>query len=358
MKPEKAYACYNVNTDVRLGSSSGAVFSSLAEYVFNKQGVVYGVVMSEDCYSAEFVAVTDIEMMARLRGSKYLQAKVGNTFKKVKEDLQSGKTVLFTGTGCQVNGLKMFLGKDYENLICVDVICHGAPSPALWKKYAEYQEEKNDGKLTGINFRCKDVGMTDCGSAKEMPKDIPQGEKKRIYISKNKDPYMQMFLRDYCLRPSCYECVAKKEKKSDLTIADFWRIQDVAPEMDDGIGTSLVLIRTDKGQKIFKSISSKMKLKEVSYEAGVKGNSAEYKSCIRPLQRNTFFEDMNLMNFDELQRKYIIPVEYSLATKIKGKVKGIIKGILRVLRHQNIKNTSYGLLFVFDCKNYKRNTNT
>ena len=105
MKPEKAYACYNVNTDVRLNSSSGAVFSSLAEYVFNKQGVAYGVVMSEDCYSAEFIAVTDIKMMARLRGSKYLQAKVGNTFNKVKEDLQSGKTVLFTGTGCRVKDL-------------------------------------------------------------------------------------------------------------------------------------------------------------------------------------------------------------------------------------------------------------
>lgn len=358
MKPEKAYACYNVNTDVRLSSSSGAVFSSLAEYVLNKNGIIYGVAMSEDCYSAEFIAVTDQSELIKLRGSKYLQAKVGDTFKKVKAELQAGKTVLFTGTGCQVNGLKTFLGKDYDNLICVDVICHGAPSPALWKKYVEYQEEKNSGKLIGINFRCKDASGIDCSSMKEMLKDIPQGEEKRIYISKNKDPYMQMFLRDYCLRPSCYECVAKKEKKSDLTIADFWGIQDVAPEMNDGIGTSLVLIRTDKGQKIFRSISSKMKLKEVSYEAGVKGNSAEYKSCVRPLQRNTFFEDMNLMDFCELQRKYIVPTEYSLSTKIKGKVKFIIKGILRVLRHQNINNTSYGLLFAFDCKNYERNTNT
>ena len=98
-----------------------------------------------------------------LRGSKYLQAKVGNAFKKVKVELQAGKLVLFTGTGCQVNGLKKFLGKDYDNLICMDVICHGAPSPALWKEYAQYQEKKSGGKLKGINFRCKDESWTDFG---------------------------------------------------------------------------------------------------------------------------------------------------------------------------------------------------
>lgn len=125
MKPEKVYACYNKDKDVRLSSSSGAVFSSLAEYVLNKNGIVYGVAMSKDCYSAEFIAVTDGEGLTKLRGSKYLQAKVGDTFKKVKAELQAGNLVLFTGTGCQVNGLKKFLGNDYDNLICMDVICHG-----------------------------------------------------------------------------------------------------------------------------------------------------------------------------------------------------------------------------------------
>jgi len=357
VKPEKVYACYNKDKDVRLSSSSGAVFSSLAEYVYNKQGVVYGVAMSEDCYSAEFIATTDAVGLTKLRGSKYLQAKVGNAFKSVKEDLQSGKMVLFTGTGCQINGLKNYLEKDYDNLICVDVICHGVPSPELWRIYVKYQEEKNAGKLKGINFRCKDSNWIDY-RMKEILNGIPQGAEKKRYMSKNRDPYMQMFLKDYCLRPSCYECVAKNVKKSDLTIADFWRITDTAPEMADGKGTSLVLIRTDKGQKIFKSISSKMKLKEVSYEAGVKGNSAEYKSCTRPLQRNTFFDDMHLMNFDELQRKYVVPIKYSLPTKIKRKVKSIIKSILRVIRHQNVNGAGYGLLFVFDCENYERDTNT
>ena len=345
MKPEKVYACYNKDKDVRLSSSSGAVFSSLAEYVLNKSGIVYGVAMSEDCYSAEFIGVTDSEGLTKLRGSKYLQAKVGNTFKSVKKELQAGKLVLFTGTGCQVNGLKTFLGKDYDNLICMDVICHGAPSPALWREYARDQEKKMGGKLKGINFRCKDDSWVDFGM-KEVLSTIPEDSVKKFYISKDKDPYMQMFLRDYCLRPSCYECMVKKEKMSDLTVADFWGIKDVAPEMNNGLGTSLVLIRTKKGQEIFNYISCEMKLKEVTYEAGVKGNPAEYKSCIRPSQRDTFFDDMYTMSFEELEEKYAAPIKYSLKTRVKRKVKKIMKSMLRVIGGAE-SNLEYGLLFVF-----------
>lgn len=330
MKPEKVYACYNKDKDVRLSSSSEAVFSSLAEYVLNKSGIVYGVAMSEDCYSAEFIGVTDSEGLTKLRGSKYLQAKVGNTFKSVKKELQAGKLVLFTGTGCQVNGLKTFLGKDYDNLICMDVICHGAPSPALWREYARDQEKKMGGKLKEINFRCKDDSWVDFGM-KEVLSTIPEDSVKKFYISKDKDPYMQMFLRDYCLRPSCYECMVKKEKMSDLTVADFWGIKDVAPEMNNGLGTSLVLIRTKKGQEIFNYISCEMKLKEVTYEAGVKGNPAEYKSCVRPSQRDTFFDDMHTMSFEELEGKYAPPIKYSLKTRAKRKTKKIMKSMLRVI---------------------------
>lgn len=330
MKPLKVYACYNMDKDIRLSSSSGAVFSSLAEYVLEHQGVVYGVAMSQDCYYAEFISVKSKEQLTKLRGSKYLQAKVGNTYKLVKEELVSGKLVLFSGTGCQVNGLKSFLGKEYENLICVDVICHGAPSPALWRKYATYQEQKNGGKLKDINFRCKDDSWTDFGM-KEICKSIPDGETKKLYISKDKDTYMQMFLRDYCLRPSCYECTAKKVKMSDLTIADFWGINDVAPEMNDGRGTSLVLVRTERGKDIFEKISGSMRLKEVFYEAGVKENPAEFRSCVRPMQRDTFFDDMASMSFGEFEKKYATPIKVSFLTKGKQKVKKVIIKALRVI---------------------------
>ena len=183
---------------------------------------------------------------------------------------------------------------------------------------------------------------------KEVLKTIPGDSVKKFYVSKDKDPYMQMFLRDYCLRPSCYECAAKKEKTSDLTVADFWGIKKAAPEMNDGLGTSLVLIRTKKGQEIFDCISGEMKFKEVTYEAGVKGNPAEYKSCARPSQRETFFDDMHTMSFEELERKYAAPIKYSLKTRVKRNVKKIIKSILRIIGGGGAESsTEYGLLFVF-----------
>ena len=326
MNPLKTYACYNKNNDLRMRSSSGAVFSSLAKYIFEKHGIVYGVAMSSDCYAAEFVSVSNENDLAKLRGSKYLQAKVGNAFKNIKKDLLLGRIVLFTGTGCQVNGLKKYLGKEYDNLICVDVICHGAPSPALWKEYAQYQEQRYEGKLKSINFRCKDNTWTDFGM-KEAFEDTLDGKTRRLFVSKDEDSYMQMFLRNYCLRPSCYNCVAKKQKMSDLTIADFWGINEVEPEMSDGLGTSLVLIRTVKGQNIFNHISSTLKLKEVPYEAGVKENPAEFKSCIRPLQRDTFFDDMNIMSFEELEKKYAAPVDMTFKGKILRRIKKIIKNL-------------------------------
>lgn len=342
MNPLKVYACYNTNMELRIESSSGAVFSSLAKYILKKHGVVYGVAMSSDCYKAEFISVTNENDLAKLRGSKYLQAKVGNVFKRIKEDLLLGKIVLFTGTGCQVNGLKKFLGKEYENLVCVDVICHGAPSPTLWKKYAQYQEQMNCGKLKKINFRCKDNSWNDFGM-KEVIENTSEGNIKRLLISKDEDVYMQMFLRNYCLRPSCYECTAKKQKNSDLTIADFWGINDVEPEMSDGVGTSLVLIRTAVGQNIFNNITNTLKLKEVSYEAGIKENPAEFQSCIRPPQRDTFFNDMNNMSFEILAKKYIVPVDVTL----KGKLKRKIKKVVKIFGGGVKSNTEYGLLFVF-----------
>lgn len=331
MEPIKTYACILKDDEIRMSSSSGAVFSALATYVFSKKGVVYGVSMSEDCYFAEFISVTDEKGLIKLRGSKYLQAKVGNTYKRVQSDLLNGKYVLFTGTGCQISGLKYYLGKNYENLICVDVICHGVPSPALWKKYVLHQEEKNGGKLKYVNFRCKDQGWTDFGMIETMA-TMPENQMRQAFISKNTDPYMQMFLSDYCLRPSCYECPAKTVKLSDISIADFWGIQNVAPEFHDGKGTSLVLIRTIKGKNVFDIILNQFRYREVSYKDGVSGNKAEYRSAIRPSERDTFFVDMENLSFEDLSKIYAAPVQVSTKTRLKRKIKKIVVSVLRIIR--------------------------
>lgn len=323
----KTYAAIYNNDDIRKDSSSGGVFSALAD-MFE---VVYGVAMTKDCYGAEFIRVENNDITS-LRGSKYLQAKVGNALKQVKEDLNQEKKVLFSGTGCQINGLKCFLGKEYENLVCVDVICHGTPSPKLWREYVAYQESKN-GKLEDVNFRCKNDGWKDFCM-----------KKNQLFISKGRDMFMRMFLRDYCLRPACYECHAKYLKKSDITIADFWGIKDVAPEMDDGMGTSLVITRTDKGQELFEQIKEKLKWKEVSYEEGVRGNPSEYKSVARPEQRDTFFIDMNSMTFKKLVNKYL---EGPLWKRIGRKGKRVIQKSLMHCGTKEKANVDFGMLLTF-----------
>ncbi len=343
-----AYASYNVDLQERLQSSSGGIFSLLAKWVLGKNGIVYGVAMSEDCYSAEFIGITDENELYRLRGSKYMQAGMGDTYKKVKNDLLSGRSVLFSGTGCQVNGLKCFLKKEYDNLLCVDVICHGVPSPLLWKKYVMYQENRNKGKVIAVNFRAKDKNWSNFGM-KEILSDKDDDDTKALYISKDEDKYMQMFLRDYCLRPSCYECAAKRTKMSDLTIAVFWGIETVSPEMNDGKGTSLVLVRTDKGRRAYEEISHNMKQLKVTYEDGVRCNPSEYRSSLKPSVRNTFFPDMKTMDFEELGKKYLAPDKISFLKKVERRIKSSVKKIYKTVWGGGdvSSNDKYGLLFVF-----------
>lgn len=321
----KTYAAIYKDNAIRENSSSGGIFSALAD----KFDVVYGVAMTKDCYGAEMIRVEgDIYP---LRGSKYFQAKVGDAFKQVKKDLEEGRKVLFSGTGCQINGLSLFLGKEYSNLILLDIICHGTPSPKLWREYVEYQE-KQHGKLESVNFRCKDDSWIDFGM-----------KENQLYISKDKDSFMQMFLRNYCLRPACYECHAKHYKKSDMTIADFWGIENVAPEMSDGRGTSLAIARTEKGQELFESVKSELKWKEVTYEEGARGNSAEFSSAPRPQQRNTFFKDLENKSFIKLEKKY-------LGEPLWKRTGRIIKhGIKQIMWEDTEKhsNANYGILFTF-----------
>lgn len=307
------YAAYAKDKTLRMNSSSGAMFSLLAENIIRNGGVVYGVAMSSDCYGAEYVRVTSVSKLESIRGSKYLQAKLGSTYKNVERDLKNGLTVLFTGTGCYVNGLTSFLNKRYDNLFCVDIICHGTPSPKLWKKYVEYREAQNKSKMIYASFRNKERHNWDGFEMKEIDK-----AHKTIYISRHIDPFFSFFVSNICLRPSCYECVAKKYKTSDITIADFWGIDNVAPEMNDNLGVSLVIVRTQKGQHLFNLINDKLIKKSVTYEEGVRENKSEYQSYPKPQGRDEFFIDMNNMSFEKLAKKYnYIPFWKKLGRKIK-----------------------------------------
>lgn len=321
-----AYAAY-YDHPVRELSSSGGIFSLLAEQF----DIVYGVAMTEDCYGTTFLRIENGDV-SPLRGSKYLQARLGDTFQNVKRDLLQEQTVLFTGTPCQINGLRAFLGKDFPTLTCVDVICHGVPSPALWKKYVTFLESRYGHKITRVDFRCKSKGDHRVGL-----------KKNELFSLSDSDAYMRMFLQDLCLRPSCYACKAKTEKLSDMTIADFWGIEHVAPAMDDGKGTSLILVRTPKGAALFNTLKDRLAFAEVPYADSVKCNPSEYSSVTMPAQRETFYRDMNETGFKELCERYAPTRTPSLTARIKRS----IRKMLGSLANKPVR-LRYGLKFKFD----------
>lgn len=316
----RAYACINKDENIRMQSSSGGVFTLLAEYVLEKGGVVFGAAFDEE-FAVQHIAVDNIEDLEKLRGSKYLQSKIGDTYKQAKILLDGGRWVLFSGTPCQTSGLKSYLGKDYENLIMQDIICHGVPSPKVWERYVKFREAKAASQTRRTFFRDKKYGwkmysiLFDFANSTEYIKILPQ------------DFYMRAFLANLCLRSSCYECHSKSlNRESDITLADFWGIENVAPDMDDDKGTSLVFVNSVKGENLFSSIKEKIIYKEVDIDEAVKYNLSAYRSVTEPSKRRKFMKDIFEKDFGKIVEKY---TKISIYTRTLRKVKRIMKQILK-----------------------------
>lgn len=295
-----AYAAMAGNDALRMKSSSGGVFSLLAEETLRAGGVVFGAVMRADCRSVHHVMAENAEDLDALRGSKYLQSDLEAAYCQAEEQLKNGRKVLFSGTPCQISGLLAFLRKEYDDLLCVEVICHGVPSPWLWEKYVGYLEKKHDVTMTRIGFRDKRNGWRRYGTC------FKSDCNKEFYSISKKDIYSRMFLRDIALRPSCYQCPSKGlQRRADLTIADFWGIEKVLPGMNDDRGTSLVLVHSQKGREAFRAIGADMHFAEVDCEAAIKHNPAMLHSAKRPAAREHFYRDMQHLSFDRLAEKYV-----------------------------------------------------
>ena len=254
----------------------------------------------------------------KLRGSKYLQSRISDIYVKVKEQLENNRFVLFSGTPCQISGLKAFLGKDYEKLYLQDLICHGVPSPKVWEIYLKYIENTNKScvKYDGVSFRDKSYGWVDSSLL------IPFTNSKSHICKFTNDPYMQAFLKEVCLRESCYQCNSKSlQRESDITLADFWGIDRIDREMFDDKGTSLVFVNSKKGAELFDAVSGYMKMRKVNMNEAVKYNPSSKKSVCRPKARNKFIKVINEHNFEQAVKKY---TKKSFYVRLKGKIKKII----------------------------------
>lgn len=270
--PQIVYAAKNSNQCVRMESSSGGVFSLLAESVLKQGGVVFGARFDE-----EWQVVHDyteaVDGLGVFRGSKYVQSRVGDSYSKVEGFLKAGRKVLFSGSPCQVAGLKKFLGKAYEDLVTVDFVCHGVPSPMIWNDYlnekirplgvvgknmVSHLSLKDLPAITGISFRDKRNGWKKYGftvrgkSASKADQNlvsqpVSTDESTLFYEPAKENLYMQGFLKNLYLRPSCYHCPAKSGKSgSDYTMADFWGAKAFVGDFDDDKGMSALLVHQDK----------------------------------------------------------------------------------------------------------------
>jgi len=254
------YAAKIRDSHKRALSRSGGLFIGLSDRILSEGGVIYGCVL-DDAFRAVHVRADDIDLRNKMCGSKYTQSEMRSCFKRVREDLDTGKKVLFSGTSCQVSGLKSYLGKDDENLICVDIICHGVPSPLIWEKYLEWQEVRN-GKCVEAVFRDKSkFGWR----AHRETLTVKQRSGRIKAVSSS--VYANLFYSHEFLRPCCYKCPYKSiYHPGDLTIGDCWGKQSFAPEFDDNKGISLVLVNSERGLKIFNDIKASLQYQEAKIE--------------------------------------------------------------------------------------------
>ncbi len=316
-QPIATFAAKNKNEGIRFKSSSGGIFTLIAENTITNGGIVFGAKFNEKWEVVHDYTET-IDGISAFRGSKYVQSQIGGNYKKAKKFLEEGREVLFSGTPCQIAGLHRFLNKKYDNLLTIDIICHGVPSPMIWQKYIHQYQQQNP--IANISFRDKTNGWKNYEFL--LCNDNDNDNETVFREKRHQNIYMNLFLSDLCLRPSCQQCPGKSGRShSDITIADFWGVEQLYPEFDDDKGTNLVLVNSGKGDNLFKSLNCN-KI-QVNFSTAIKYNPSYYKSVSEPKYRTYFFKNFHNKGFaiyDIIQRKQ----RPSLMRRIASRIKHII----------------------------------
>lgn len=317
--PVETYACMNRNEEERMKSSSGGIFILLAKYVIAQGGYVFGAAFNERMELRHTYSHT-VEGCKAFMGSKYVQSRIGTSYGDAKKLLNAGKLVLFSGTPCQIHGLKLYLQREYKNLITVDLACHGVPSPLVFARYVEELECKYQGKMEDFSFRSKEPGW------KHFSSRVCFDNGKVYQRQHGYDSYMKGFLGNIDLRPRCYQCANKGDNRyADITLGDYWGVEGKNPEIDDDKGISVALIYTGKGKEYLSKISEHMVIQRADFNYVIQHNSAIMESVSEPEHRMEFFHHIseNKMDVSQLVSKYF-PAP-SILLRIKRKVKNIIK---------------------------------
>lgn len=321
-EPLNIYGMKNINLSRRRGSSSGGVFIELAERVLeNPKSIVFGCTLCD--LKAKHIHVEAGKKLNLLKGSKYIQSNTDGIFCEVKNYLDKGYQVLFSGTPCQVGGLKSLLGEKSEGLTTVDLICHGVPSPLLFKKYVDWVEKKYKGKIIRYDFRNKENSKF----SRLIKIQLKRREKvKSTMIDPRIDPYFKAFLNNETLSESCYKCRYRNRKRiGDITLGDFWGLKKLYPEFYDNNGISLVLLNTEKGKRLIRSVISKFDFVESDYASALSLNRSLEETSIRPTARDLAYKGIQNEHFNIFEGSF-----YRM--KKVDRLKGILKfHIIKIL---------------------------
>lgn len=295
----KVYAAFAINEKIRLESSSGGVFSVLAESILQENGVVVGVAQL-DKYRFGHLIVESKSELSRIRGSKYVQSNPNLIYRQIQLLLKGNRKVLFSGTPCQVAALYSFLGKKtFENLTTIDVVCHGVSSEKVFRKYVECVEHEENKGMKECAFRDKTTGWRHYSiSCKFM-------DGTRKIIPHNLSQYMRLFLNRISQNVSCDDCRYRRLPRiSDITLGDYWGIEKKHAEMNDDKGISVVLLNTCRGEQMFKKVADKLKICKSNIDDAIAGNPCIVRSEKRHAKRNDFFGELDYRSMDELIKKY------------------------------------------------------
>jgi acetyltransferase-like isoleucine patch superfamily enzyme/coenzyme F420-reducing hydrogenase beta subunit len=318
------YAAEHKNIEVVFDSTSGGLFSALADIMYKGGGYVGGAVFNDDFSVRQYIS-NDKSDLPRLRSSKYLQSHLDGFYREVRDLLKSGEKVLVCGSPCQMAALRAFLRTDYENLIIADYICRGINSPKVWRKYIDSFEERYGSPVVYAKAKSKEYGW------RKLTQKVILADGRHIYETRDQSNFTKGYLHTnaYC-RPSCYECKFKGYPRiSDITLADFWGIEKIDKTMEKNLGTSLVMINSKKGEAYFEGVKKRLNYIDVPFAKAEAGNPALNKPLAPPLvDRKQFFEDLDKMTFTELAKKYIKPSKQS----VKGKLYGYLFAARKVYR--------------------------
>lgn len=298
--PINHYIIQNKNKDILRDSTSGGFFSVISEYAVQNHGVVFGASFDDQMELRHTYAESYAECHP-FRGSKYVQSQIKDSYQKAKDFLHQGRLVVFSGTPCQIAGLKSYLRKDYENLITVDLVCHGVPSPLLLKKYLEYHSKGKNSPIIGYLSRDKYYGYS-YSTASIFFKD----KNVSYHKGKESDIMLGLYFKNICSRPSCYQCHYKTiHRISDFTIFDCWDAPSTSKEFSDQ-GATNIFIHTEKGNALFKKIKIHFIYKTEDIQKIILRDGIMIKNSVsQNPYRDAFFRDLNVMNFDQIKKKYL-----------------------------------------------------